>query len=92
MEELLDVSNLHNHFQISRRFLEIGESILSSHCLRVEYEGTSTDFEILEIEFYLRKEGLHEDPFCHAHHDQRRSAQWYTKRPETFLTIIDKGS
>lgn len=75
--ELLDVSNLHDHSQLSRRFLEIAELILSSHRLRIEYEGMSTEFEILEIEFYLHKEGLHEDPFCHAHQDQMRSAQWY---------------
>ncbi|KAF8575330.1 hypothetical protein K439DRAFT_1277856, partial [Ramaria rubella] len=78
--ELLDASKLINHSQISTRFSEITQAIIYNHYLRVDHEGTSTDFEILEIEFYLYMDEVHSDPFCHAHDDQRISAQWYFHR------------
>ncbi|KAF8524451.1 hypothetical protein JB92DRAFT_2703719 [Gautieria morchelliformis] len=92
LEELLDVSTLQNHDQISRRFLEISKAILFSYCLRVEYEGKSTDFQILEIEFYLCKNGVHEDPFCHAHDGQRGSAKYFHRSSASSCsTATDAG-
>ncbi|THH07931.1 hypothetical protein EW146_g9156 [Bondarzewia mesenterica] len=48
-------------------------------------DGTSTstiieEYEILEVEFYLIKTGIHEDPFTHGNEEQRTSGQWYFHR------------
>lgn len=74
---LLDVSELETPGHISLRFREIAEAILYDYRLRIEYGGHTTDFELLEIEFYLQRTNVHEDPFCHAHDDQKKAAQWY---------------
>lgn len=34
-------------------------------------------FEILELEFYLWKYEIHEDPFTHGSEEQKRSGKWY---------------
>ncbi|KAF8525557.1 hypothetical protein BU17DRAFT_41760 [Hysterangium stoloniferum] len=80
LPDLLDVSIVKNHAELSGRFSAIAEALLLEYHLRIEYEGTVTDFEILEIEFYLYLPDVHEDPFCHGHDDQTASAQWYFHR------------
>ena len=73
---LLDLSTLDNAQQIPERFCEIAKTLLHNYRLCVEHEETCTTFQLLEIEFYLFMEKVHEDPFCHSHTDQSRSAQW----------------
>jgi len=79
LPELLDLSILESSAQVSERFSQIANALLNKYLLCVEHGGIITDFRLLEIEFYFFMEGVHEDPFCHGHVDQTRSAQWYAK-------------
>ena len=40
-------------------------------------QGLEIEYDILEIEFYLLKEGCHEDPYTHGAEEQRSSGRWY---------------
>ena len=79
---LLDFTSLTTHDEISARFDNIAEAILHSFGLRIanpDGAGTVvyTDYEVIELEFYLHIPGLHEDPFTHGSDEQRQSGKWY---------------
>lgn len=55
-----------------------------------EHGETITDYEILELEFYLFKSGAHEDPFTHGTEEQRQSGQWCVP-PVLHACRLDRG-
>ena len=73
---LLDFSTLTSAEEISERFEAVAQELLRNTILSVVHNGTSTDLDILELEFYLQKSGCHEDPFTHGSTEQERSGQW----------------
>lgn len=73
---LLDLSALSSHTDIQLRFGQIARALIHDHVLVVTTDdATRTEYDILEIEFYLRKEG-HDDPFAHGAHEQQVSGYW----------------
>ncbi|KIJ13363.1 hypothetical protein PAXINDRAFT_181369 [Paxillus involutus ATCC 200175] len=77
---LLDFSGLTTPEDISSRFEAVAQELLCNSTLAVVRNGTRTDLEILELEFYLQKAGCHEDPFTHGSVEQERTGQWYFHR------------
>ncbi|GJE99788.1 hypothetical protein PsYK624_160590 [Phanerochaete sordida] len=80
LRALLDLTSLTSHADLSARFADIADILLNHVVLRLATSSTSTDFEILELEFYLHKSECHEDPFTHAAEEQRASGKWYFHR------------
>lgn len=84
---LLDFTALESHSDISGRFDQLAIALLHDYFLCVSAPSASNksdtsmpqefEFEILELEFYLRKEGCHEDPFAHASEEQRVAGKWF---------------
>lgn len=75
--DLLDFSTLTRDSGITTRFNQLAEAILCEYDLLLENGDAQTEFEILELEFYLQKSGCHEDPFTHGADEQRYSGRWY---------------
>lgn len=73
---LLDFSTLTTMKEISERFQVVAQELLCSTILSVVRNGTRTDLDILELEFYLQKVHCHEDPFTHGSPEQEYSGQW----------------
>lgn len=73
---LLDFSTLTTAEEISERFEAVAQELLCNTILSVVQNGTCTDLDILELEFYLQKSSCHEDPFTHGSVEQERSGQW----------------
>lgn len=78
---LLDFTLLTTHAAIASRFDAIADALLHRFRLRIaraDGAGTvvCTDYEILELEFYLYMPRLHEDPFTHGSDEQRQSGRW----------------
>lgn len=73
---LLDFSTLTTPEEISERFEAVAQELLCNTILSVVQNGTCTDLDILELEFYLQKSGCHEDPFTHGSVEQEHSGQW----------------
>ncbi|KAF7791812.1 hypothetical protein EIP86_002836 [Pleurotus ostreatoroseus] len=92
---LLDFTSLTAHDEISTRFDNIAEAILHSFGLRIanpDGAGTMvyTDYEVIELEFYLYISSLHEDPFTHGSDEQRQSGRWYFHRaPRRSTNAVD---
>jgi hypothetical protein len=80
ISSLLDLTSLCSQDDISARFDSISSALLSEYYLSVIHGSSRTDYEILELEFYLQKSGCHEDPFTHGSAEQERSGQWYFHR------------
>lgn len=80
ISSLLDLTSLYSQDDISARFDSISGALLSEYYLSVIHGSSQTDYEILELEFYLQKSGCHEDPFTHGSAEQERSGQWYFHR------------
>ncbi|KAG6906493.1 hypothetical protein DXG01_013672 [Tephrocybe rancida] len=76
LQQSLDFSALNTVSTISERFDLIGHALLHDFHLIVKSGSRETAFEILELEFYLRKDGCHEDPFTHGSEEQRVSGRW----------------
>ena len=82
LKALLDLSDLTSRDDISARFDAIADILLNHILLRLHGpaagEGTASisDYEILELEFYLYKSDCHEDPFTHGTEGQRKSGRW----------------
>lgn len=78
---LLDLTHLSTETDISRRFEHIASALLHGYdlCLAQSAEK-SVSYRLLEIEFYLRKDACHEDPFAHASEEQAASGTWYFHR------------
>jgi hypothetical protein len=73
---ILDLSSLDSLEEISQRFDDIARHMLHEFYLVVRAEDKITEFEILELEFYLRREGIHEDPFTHGSEEQKVAGNW----------------
>ena len=73
---LLDFSALNNPSEISDRFDQIGNALLHDCILVLRCGEVETEFRILELEFYLRKQECHEDPFTHESEEQKICGQW----------------
>lgn len=69
---------------IQSRFDDIAASLLHQYILvyeKAEPTGdalTRTEYDILEVEMYLHKDGCHEDPFTHADDsdENRTCGEW----------------
>jgi hypothetical protein len=78
LEALLDLSGIENQSQMQERFDKVAEALLCDYYLVVDpdKDGGSTKVEIMELEFYVQKEGFHEDPFTHGSEEQRVAGRW----------------
>lgn len=69
---------------IQSRFDDIAASLLHQYTLvyekaePTEDASTRTEYDILEVEMYLHKNGCHEDPFTHADDldENRTCGEW----------------
>lgn len=77
LQHLLDFSSLTAAADISARFEAIAAFLLREYRIVVTCGDTETIFEILELEFYLRKQGYHDDPFTHGSEEQKISGRWW---------------
>lgn len=75
-QQLLDFTELNATSEISTRFGQIARALLHDFHLVVRCGNMDSLFEIMELEFYLRKDGCHEDPFAHGSEDQKISGRW----------------
>jgi hypothetical protein len=75
--ELLDLTSCTTFSDISTRFDEIADALFFDFRLSVTCGGTQTEFDILEIEFYLKKPDCHDDPFTHGSEVQAKSGLWF---------------
>lgn len=73
---LLDFTQLSTTHKIRERFDDIAKSLLHEHILCIATPKGEASYAILEIEMYLKKEAVHEDPFTHASDEQRVSGNW----------------
>jgi Fe2+ or Zn2+ uptake regulation protein len=74
---LLDLSSVIEEEEITNRMTQISEALLHDILLVARNaSGKETEFEVLEAEFYLQIEGIHEDPFTHGTEEQRLSGRW----------------
>lgn len=75
--QLLDFSSITKDEEIATRMSQISKALL--HDIRLvarKASGKETEFEVLEAEFYLQIEGIHEDPFTHGSEEQKFSGRW----------------
>ena len=85
--DLLDLRDVSSHDDLDFKFGEIARSLIHEHLLLLSCSTSKLtkgakgevaleeSYELLEVEFYLRKEG-HEDPFAHATPEQGVSGKW----------------
>lgn len=76
IDSLLDFTSSCSQDKISSRFDSISSALLSEYYLSIVHGDSETNYEILELEFYLQKSSCHEDPFTHGSTEQERSGQW----------------
>ncbi|KAL0950402.1 hypothetical protein HGRIS_010360 [Hohenbuehelia grisea] len=76
---LLDFSSVHTTPEFHARFEQLARALLHQHTLVLTAKGKSTEYRILELEFYLRT-SEHEDPYTHGSEEQKISGQWYFHR------------
>jgi hypothetical protein len=75
--QMLDLSSVTEEKEIADRMTQISKALL--HDIRIvarKASGKETEFQVLEAEFYLQIEGIHEDPFTHGSEEQKVSARW----------------
>lgn len=82
LSSLLDCTSLTTHAETAARFDTIANEILHRYHLRIAVPKADgaivyTDYEVIELEFYLYMTQYHEDPFTHGSDEQKRSGQWY---------------
>ncbi len=76
LPSLLDFTNANTTSEISLRFDQLGTALLHDYHIVATSGKKKSEYEILELEFYLIKPGPHEDPFTHGSEEQRRSGKW----------------
>ena len=76
LSDLLDLSRLVSLAELDARFRLIAQELLHGHFIEIRTASDKEHYEILELEFYLYKEGIHEDPFTHASNEQSESGRW----------------
>ena len=75
--QMLDFSSVTEEKEIADRMAQISRALL--HDIRLvarTASGRETEFQVLEAEFYLQIEGIHEDPFTHGSEEQKVSGRW----------------
>jgi hypothetical protein len=81
LARLLDLTGLTSEPDLSSRFQQIASVLLHQYrIVLAQAENQKESYEVLELEFYLRKDGCHEDPFAHATEEQSLSGNWYFHR------------
>ena len=85
LESLIDLSDVENQEQLQVRFDAVAKALLCDYNLVVTRPGTTTKVEFMEIEFYLQKEGFHEDPFTHGSEEQKLAGRWQVDSVQTPL-------
>src|ERR1700722_5235561 len=86
---LLDLTDLTTLPDLSTRFDEIANALFFDVQLSLGHGDQQTEFDILELEFYLKKEDSHEDPFTHGSEEQNRSGQWCVCNVNMYSDIPD---
>lgn len=81
LQQLLDFSHLSDEQCIKARFDVVANTLLRDFHLVLKCENVETEFQILELEFYLQKAGCHEDPYTHGGEEQKICGRWYFHRP-----------
>lgn len=77
LRQHLDFSALESASSIEKRANVVAEALLHDFRLVVRrHDAVEVEHEILELEFYLWKDGCHEDPFTHGSEEQKISGQW----------------
>ncbi|KAI0797396.1 hypothetical protein BC629DRAFT_1285897 [Irpex lacteus] len=105
LSRLLDLSSTTSPQGTLSRFSAIAKTLLHETRLQVtsalphhgeassnSTTSVNTEYELLEIEFYLWKADSHEDPFTHGSEEQRRSGRWYFHRAPTKATGASSSS
>jgi hypothetical protein len=90
--ELLDVTTLNDATELSDRFNNIAHALFHDYVVSVTKDGKQTEYQILELEFYLQKAGWHEDPFTHGSEGQERSGQCCVQKLAIYGTQISYRS
>jgi len=75
--QVLDFSSVTEEKEIADRMAQISKALL--HDIRLVARiasGKETEFQVLEAEFYLQIEGIHEDPFTHGSEEQKIGGRW----------------
>ncbi|OSX59608.1 hypothetical protein POSPLADRAFT_1078945, partial [Postia placenta MAD-698-R-SB12] len=80
LSDLLDFTSASTDALITHRFECIASALLHEYYLLVISDDTRNNYEILEVEFYLKAADVHDDPFTHGSEEQRYSGQWYFHR------------
>jgi hypothetical protein len=75
LQQLLDFSRLSDEQCIKAHFDVVANALLRDFHLVLKCENVETEFQILELEFYLQKAGCHEDPYTHGGEEQKISGQ-----------------
>ncbi|KAI0089672.1 hypothetical protein BDY19DRAFT_993243 [Irpex rosettiformis] len=94
---LSDFTSLNLSQDVISQFSAIAEILLNEVQLQItsaQASQTSTktpapdvgNYKLLEVEFYLWKDGSHEDPFTHGSEQQKHSGRWYFHRAPTKAT------
>ncbi|KAJ2931063.1 hypothetical protein H1R20_g6057, partial [Candolleomyces eurysporus] len=79
---------------MQERFDAVAKALLCDYYLVVEpdKDAKSTKLEIMELEFYVQKEGFHEDPFTHGSEEQKVAGRWYFHRAPRFSADSNRSS
>ncbi|KAF9489404.1 hypothetical protein BDN71DRAFT_322362 [Pleurotus eryngii] len=80
--DLLDFTSveLGESSEVATRFDRIAKALLQEYHIELtNEEGTTHEYNILELEFYLKADG-HGDPFTHGSEEQKISGNWYFHR------------
>jgi hypothetical protein len=80
LQKLLDFTAPNDLSTLSNQFDQVANALLHDFHLVVRSGDTETEFQILELEFYLLKAGCHEDPFTHGSEEQKIGGKWYVHR------------
>ncbi|KAF7975158.1 hypothetical protein HWV62_10335 [Athelia sp. TMB] len=83
LAQLVDFSTLVSESTIARQSASLAEALLWDYTLVLTHEDDSEEYEILELEFYLKKADCHNDPFAHGSEEQSASGNWYFHRAPT---------
>lgn len=75
LAQLVDFSALVSEVTIARQSQLLAEALLWDYTLLLLHQSGREEYEILEIEFYLKKTG-HDDPFAHGTQEQSASGNW----------------
>lgn len=74
---LLDFSSVQTEQEIAPRLNTISQALLHDFRIVVRNaDGKETEFQVMEAEFYLQIEAIHEDPFTHGSEEQKLSGRW----------------